>query len=307
MSATGVRRILVSGATGKQGGSVVRALLARPPPFEIEILALTRKATSASAQKLAQNPEVKIISGDLDNVPAIFEATGGKDSIWGVFSVQVPSMKKLQEGVVDREVKQGCDLFDESLKMGVKHFVYSAVDRGGEPKSWDTPTKVAHFITKRDVELHMRNHTQAVSNMTYTIIRPVAFFENLAPNFIGRAFAAMWAQMGQRRLQFCSTVDVGRFAALAFADPESEDFKNKAFAIAGDEITQEEGNAKFSRVLGRPMVQTYWFLASFIQWMVSDLGIMFRWFKDDGYGADVAWCKKMNPEMLDFETWLKME
>ena len=84
------RAILVSGATGKQGGALVNTLIQENAPFEI--LALTRDATSASAQKLAKkSPKIKLVQGDLSNIDAVFAAAKEATSlpIWGVFSVQV--------------------------------------------------------------------------------------------------------------------------------------------------------------------------------------------------------------------------
>lgn len=302
--AFGTKRVLVTGATGKQGGAVVKALLASPQPFEI--LALTRNTKSKSAQALASKPNVKVIAGDLDDVDAIFESVGGKNSVWGVFLITMPSMKKLKEGVVDKEVKQGTSLFDAAQENGVKHFVFSSVDRGGDVKSWDTPTKIPHFITKHQIELHIRDKINT-SQMSYTIIRPVAFMDNEQPGQFGRLFAAMWAQMGNTKLQLVATKDIGVFAAKALANAESDDFKNQAISIAGDSLTQAEANEVFWTVLKRPMVQSYWVLAYLLKWVISDVGVMFKWFEDDGYGADLEKCKRLNPELLNFETWVKEE
>lgn len=304
-TADSVRRILISGATGKQGNAVLQALLANPPPFDYEILALTRKAKSPSAQRLASNPKVKVIEGNLDNVPAIFEAAGGKGSVWGVFSMQLPSMKKLKEGVVDREVTQGCALFDGAVANGAKHFVYSGVDRGGE-KSFDNHTPIPHFRTKCDVELHIRDKVKE-TDLTWTILRPVAFMDNLAPNFIGRVFAAMWAQMGLKKLQLVAVKDVGIIAAQALAHSENEEYRNKAITLVGDDLSQAEASGIFTQVKGRQMIQSYWFIANFVKWMVPDLGIMFKWFEDEGYGGNIEKCRKLNPGMLDFKMWLAQE
>lgn len=306
MSSTEVRRILVCGATGQQGGAVVKALLAKPPLFPHEILAVTRKASSPAAQKLALNPKIKVIEGDLDHSSAIFEKAGGKGSVWGVFLVTLPSMKKLQPGVEDKEVTQGKAVVDAALENGVKHFVFSSVDRGGEEESWSTPTNIPHFITKHDIELYLRDKTNG-SAMTYTILRPVAFMDNYKPGFFGRFFAAAWAQMGQKKLQLVATSDIGTFAAQALSDAENAEYKNKALGLAGDEITQDEGNQAMWDAKHRPMVQSYWLLVSFFKWMVADVGIMFKWFETDGYGCDLQKCRKLNPNMKDFKTWLEEE
>lgn len=84
--------VLITGATGKQGGSVIRSLIKRNAPFQI--LALTRNAQSASALKLAQlSPKITLVEGDLNDPAAIFKNARSKlpasVPIWGVFSVQV--------------------------------------------------------------------------------------------------------------------------------------------------------------------------------------------------------------------------
>lgn len=87
------RPILVTGATGKQGGAVIDALLASSSAKDFIILAVTRNADSASAKKLVERG-VRIVKGDLNNVEAIFKeaAQVAKEPIWGVFSVQVSKL-----------------------------------------------------------------------------------------------------------------------------------------------------------------------------------------------------------------------
>jgi uncharacterized protein YbjT (DUF2867 family) len=85
-----MRAVLITGATGKQGGSVIRSLVARNAPFEI--LAVTRNPQSSSAQRLAKlSPNIKLVEGDLDKPLGIFQKAQNvtKTPIWGVFSVQV--------------------------------------------------------------------------------------------------------------------------------------------------------------------------------------------------------------------------
>ena len=84
------RALLVTGATGKQGGAVVKALLGAKADFQI--LAVTRDPSSQSAQRLAnKSPTIKLVAGNLDDCDAIFKAAKAVSSepIWGVYSVQV--------------------------------------------------------------------------------------------------------------------------------------------------------------------------------------------------------------------------
>lgn len=86
------RTILITGATGKQGGSVIEALLKEKA--DVEILAVTRDSSSSGAQKLkAKSSSIKLVEGNLDDVEKIFDNahTASSQPIWGVFSVQVNS------------------------------------------------------------------------------------------------------------------------------------------------------------------------------------------------------------------------
>jgi uncharacterized protein YbjT (DUF2867 family) len=307
-----VRKILVTGATGKQGGALVDALVANPPPYPHEILALTRNTDSSTAKALAsKSKNITLVAGDLNDCDAIFAKAGGPGSVWGVFSMQLQAM--LQKGMgEDVEEKQGIALLDAALSAGVKHFVYSSVDRGGS-NSINEPTNIPHFISKHKVEEHLlatlNDPDKNKQGMTYTLLRPVAFYDNLTPDFMGKAFAAMWSNMGNVKLQLVGTRDIGIFAALAFSNVESdpETYRNKAISLAGDELTQAEGSQVFEKVYGKKMPSTFGLVGSMIEYMVKEMGTMFKWFKDVGYKADIAENKRLNPSMRNFETWLREE
>ena len=169
------KTILVTGATGKQGGGVIDALLAQGAD-KWEILAVTRTASSGSAQKLAsKSPSIKLVEGNLDDVPSLFQAALQKTTqpIWGVYSVQVSQGKGVTH---EGEIAQGKALIDESLKVGVKHFVYSSVDRGGDEVSWEVETPIPHFQSKYHLERYLRDQASG-TDMGWTILRPVAFMD----------------------------------------------------------------------------------------------------------------------------------
>lgn len=91
--------ILITGATGNQGGALVSALLQADNLSQYDLLAVTRDTQSQKASKL-QNQGVRLVKGDLEDVPAIFQEVKkvleeSKQSVWGVFSVQVRSASLL--------------------------------------------------------------------------------------------------------------------------------------------------------------------------------------------------------------------
>lgn len=200
----------------------------------------------------------------------------------------------------ESEVKQGKDLIEESVKNGVKQFVYSSVERGGDEHSWNNPTPIEHFKSKHEIEHHLKDHA---GSMGWTILRPVAFMDNLAPGFPHKVFlTAMRDTLNGKSNQWVATSDIGLFAAQAFEKPE--EWNHKALGLAGDELTFDQQSKAFENKTGYPAGTTFSFLGATLKYMVTDLGIMLNWFGSDGYKADIPKLRKMNPNMMDFETWL---
>jgi len=307
------KTLLITGATGRQGGAVIDALLASPNP-DFTILAVTRDTSSAAAKRLgSKSPSIRLIQGDLDDIPALFRSalkeSPNKD-IWGVYSVQVSMGTNV---TVESEIAQGKNMVDAALEHGVSHFVYSSVERGGDEASWDNTTPIPHFQTKYHIEQHLRDRagearpstSRPPGKMGWTILRPVAFMDNLVPGFPTKVFlAAMRNYIGQdgKKVQWVYTGDIGRFAAKAFNAPAEWD--GRAMGIAGDELTFDELSRAFGRATGSPAPVTYGLLGSVLTYAVKEVGLMIGWFGSDGYRADVEACRAECKEMLDMETWL---
>ncbi|EED18341.1 nucleoside-diphosphate-sugar epimerase family protein [Talaromyces stipitatus ATCC 10500] len=291
--------VLITGATGKQGGALIRSLILRKAPFEI--LAVTRNPTSASAQKLANlSPNIKLVEGDLGNPGVIFQNAQRLTAslIWGVYSVQAAIGNNAEES-------QGKALIDESIKQKVKFFVYSSVDRGGKDRSFTNPTNIPHFIKKHNIEHHLVDRTKDGS-MDWVILRPTAFYENLTPDFLGKVFTTCFKiALTGKPLQLVATSDIGFFGADAFMHPEQ--YKGKAVSLAGDELTFDGMKSIFEQRTGLPLPTTFRPVCSFFMAMMKDMGYMFKWLRDEGYGADISSIRALNPEMKDFATWLEKE
>ncbi|UPK95382.1 hypothetical protein LCI18_006317 [Fusarium solani-melongenae] len=290
------RNLLIIGATGKQGGSVVEAVLARFSK-DFTILAVTRNAQSPSAIHLTKKSSaVKLVEGNLDDVPSLLRAANKVASgpIWGVYSVQ-------------GEIRQGKALIDESIKNHVKHFVYSSVDRGGNERSWTNPTEVPHFKTKHQIEHHLRNSTaNGKSAMGWTILRPVIFLDNITPDFQAKVFmTSLRSTIKDKPLQWIATSDIGVFAAEAFANPER--FNKQAIGLAGEKLTFEELNQRFKNVTGTGVGTTVGLLGKALKAGVKEVGVMLDWFKEDGYNVDMQLAKSVHPHIKDVEAWLKLD
>jgi uncharacterized protein YbjT (DUF2867 family) len=283
------KKVLITGATGKQGGAVIEALLASKAPFQI--LALTRDASKA--QSLASKENVIVIEGDVTNPTSIFEAN---KPIYGVFCVTVPG----KEGAEEAQAKP---LIDESVKNGVEQFVFSSLDRGGPGKSEKNPTNIAHFASKHRIEEYLKEKSGNGSKMSYTILRPVAFMDNLNPtSFFGKGFASLWAGLGDKPLQLISVRDTGLFGARAFTDPS---FRGRAIGLAGDELTLAQGKKVFKDTMGYDLPETFGFVGAGIKFMVKEVGTMFNWFRDEGYAVNIPELRKEEPRLQDFSKWLK--
>ncbi|KAJ5702184.1 nucleoside-diphosphate-sugar epimerase family protein [Penicillium malachiteum] len=296
--------ILVTGATGKQGGSVVDKLLERDA--DVEILAVTRDASSNGAQRLkSKSSKIQLVEGNLDEPEAIFASAKQVTSqpIWGVFSVQ-EQVPVLTASVQDAEERQGKILVDAALKNDVKFFVYSSVDRGGD-SSYENPTDVPHFISKHNIEHHLVEKTRG-TDMRWTILRPVAFLDAFSPDFTGKFFTTTWKTIvREKKFQTICLSDIGFFAAEAFLNPD--EWKNKFLSLAGDSLTFEEMSKIFYAKTGRRVPTTFGFICTFALWWLPDFGKMFHWFYNSGFGADIPALRKMHPGLKNFETWLETE
>src|SRR5215468_6669555 len=222
--------VLVTGATGRQGGAVIRHML----PKGWKLRALTRNPNNHSAQELARKG-VEVVQGDLEDPASLDRASRG---VYGIYSVQ-----DFWAIGAKREVLQGKNLADAAKKAGVKHFVYSSV--GGAERN----TGIPHWESKWQVEKHIRQLA-----LPATIFRPAAFMDMyyLDQVEIGILKGKLAAPMrGDKPYQTIATNDIGAFVALAFERPS--EFIGSELEIAWRELTSIEAAKVFSRVLGKPV------------------------------------------------------
>lgn len=263
------RALIVTGATGKQGGALISALLAQPKqPFQI--YAVTRNAQSASAQALATKPNVHVIQGKFDEPAAIFAQV--EDQPWGLFSVTMPLAGP------ETEERQGKMMTKAALDAGVRHIVFTSTERGGQVESDSNTTNIPHFVSKFNVEQDIMTRSKEMGS-TWTFLRPVAFMENLSNDFLGKGFLAMWRLNGMdRKLQLISIKDIGKVAAQAFLNAGDDDYRNRAISLAGDEISPNQAAMIFQETTGQTIPSTFDFVGTGLRWMLKkQLGLMFDW------------------------------
>ena len=274
------RLILVTGATGQQGGAVARKLLERG--FAVRVL--TRDTQKPAAKELA-GLGAEVVEGDLDDRASIERALEG---VRGVFSVQ-----QFAETGVEGEVRQGKALADAAKETGVEHFVYSSV--GSAHKE----TGIPHFDSKWEVEEHARG-----IGLPCTVLRPVFFMQNwewMREPILGGALPQPLDP--EKPLQNVAVEDIGTFAALAFENPDQ--WIGREVDLAGDEMTMTDIAGAFSRVTGREVsyVQTPW--DQFEEQMGEEFAVMYRWFDDVGYEADIGALRSEHPGLTSLEDYLR--
>jgi NmrA-like family len=116
---------------------------------------------------------------------------------------------------------------------------------------------------------------------------------------------ALHNELGEKRLQWIATADIGIFAALAFENPSK--YNHKAIGLAGDDLNVDELSTAFGKKTGNALTPTFWFLGTALTTLVGEMRAMLKWFASDGYGADIQKCRNMNPKLMDFETWIEKE
>lgn len=274
--------ILVTGATGQQGGAVARHLLRDG----WSVRALVRDPESAAAQALAAQGAA-LVQGDLNDPATLESAT--RDA-YGVFSVQ---NFWLPDVGYEGEVRQGVAVADAAAAAGVRHFVYSSVgaaDRGMGQQ---------HFASKWAIEQYIQQ-----LDLPATIVRPVAFMENYnwsRPQISNGVFTS-WGIRPDKTLQTVAVEDIGGFVALVFANPA--EFIGQTVELAGDELTEADMAATLARVIGRPVaVEMPAIPEGFAP--SEEQQAMFAFFNGEAYTADIPALRRRYPGLRSFEAFLR--
>jgi uncharacterized protein YbjT (DUF2867 family) len=261
---TNDRKVLVTGATGKQGGAVARELLARG----YHIRAMTRKPQEENARLLAKLG-AEITQGDFDDADSLARAL--KDQ-WGVFAVQ-----NTWEAGVKGEEEQGKRFAKIAREAGIQHFVYSSVG------SAHRRTGIPHFENKWRVEETIRS----LAFPSYTVMRPAFFMENLRSPWFKPGIDQGKLTVGIKPttvLQMIAVEDIGKYGAWAFDNHEQ--LNGRAFDIAGDAKTMPQTAKTISKAAGRKIEFVPTPIEE-VRKVSEDYAIMLEWFDAVGYDADI--------------------
>jgi uncharacterized protein YbjT (DUF2867 family) len=257
------RTVLITGATGKQGGATARALAGKG----FKLRAMTRNPGSDAAKAVASETGAELVRGDLNDAASL---KGALEGAWGVFAVQ-----NTWEAGVEGEEEQGKRIATVAREAGVQHYVYASVG------SAHRKTGIPHFDNKYRVEDTVRG----LGFPSHVILRPVFFMENLpSPWFLNgdNLYAAMPPAL---KLQMIAVSDIGRHAARAFTDAAT--LNRREIDLAGDSATMPEAAAALSKGLGRTITFVQIPIAE-VRKNSDDFATMLEWFDRVGYDVDIA-------------------
>jgi uncharacterized protein YbjT (DUF2867 family) len=282
------RIVLVTGATGAQGGSVARHLLALG---QYTVRCLTRHPESEKASAL-RAAGAQVVGGDLDNVPSLVAALRG---VWGVFGVT-----NFWEHF-DKERQQGTNLIDAVSQAGVRYFVYSSLPPAGRISG----LRVPHFDIKADLEAEARRR-----NLPCAFTHVAFYYENfiafLPPRKQPDGSYLVSFPQGDTRLAAVGVEDVGGVVAPMFARPS--DFLGRTIGIVGDDRPPADYAAIMSRTLGvtvryQHMPREQFAALGFPG--ADDLANMFDFNRLHlpNRRADLELSRQLYPAMQSFEVW----
>lgn len=240
--------VLVTAATGRQGGGTARALLA---DGRARVRALVREPDAPNARALAA-AGAELVVGDLDDPASLRAACVG---VRAVFSMQAPIMTAT--GVdFSKERAQGVNLVEAAHAAGVGTFVHTATSGVGDHRrveGWAEGRWKAQEVYWEN-KLATCELVRSTGFRHSTIILPSTFMDHvmLEPaGFIG-GLRLVTVVEADRPLGFIAPDDVGAAAAAALLDPAR--FDGVTLQLAGDVLSLREATAILARLDGKPYV-----------------------------------------------------
>jgi uncharacterized protein YbjT (DUF2867 family) len=301
------RIIAVLGATGSQGGGLVRAILA-DPHGGFAARAITRDIHSDKAKELAALG-AEVVHGDVDDVESLKKAFHGAYGaycvtfFWNHFSPE-------------KEIANATNMAEAAKAAGVKHVIWSTLEdtRKHIPLSDNRmPTlqgkyKVPHFDAKGEADEVFTKLGLPVTFLLTTFYWDNAIYFGMGPKKGADGKYAITFPMGNKKMAGIAAADIGKVAYGIFKDSK---WIGKTVAIAGEHLTGAEMAAKYSKALGIDVhynAVTPEAYRGFGFPGAEDLGNMFQFYADfEEYFCGVRnleAVRALNPALLTFDAWL---
>ncbi|MBF9239562.1 NmrA/HSCARG family protein [Hymenobacter sp. BT683] len=300
--------ITVFGATGAQGGGLVRAIL-EDPQSEFAVRAVTRHPDSEKARALEQLG-AEIFRADIDDPNAIRQAMQGA---YGAFCVTF----FWEHFSPEREDAEARQMAEAAKDAGLQHVIWSTLE---DTRQWiplddnRMPTLHGHYKVPHTDAKGAANHYFSDLGVPTTFLLTSFYWENFIyfgmgpkPNPDGKL--AITLPMGQEKLATIAAEDIGKCAYGIFK--KGREMIGKTVGIAGAHLTGTEMARALTQALGREVVynevppEVY---RSFGFPGAEDLGNMFQFDRDFApvclKARDVSFSRQLNPKLQTFEQWL---
>lgn len=301
--------IAVLGATGAQGGGLVRAILG-DESGEFTARAITRNLDSDKAKALA-DMGAEVVAADLDDYEGLKKAFTGA---YGVFAVT----NFWEHFSAEKETAQAASIAKAAKETNVQHTIWSTLE---DTRKWvplddnRMPTlggnyKVPHFDSKGEAEKHFTD-----LNLPVTFLLTSFYWENfiyfgLGPKKGEDGKLALSLPMGDKKLPGIAVEDIGKSAYAIFN--KGNEFVGKKVGISGGHLTGKEMADSFTKALGQEVIYNavpFDTFRSFGFPGAEDLGNMFQFkhdFEDYFCGArSLEFSKSLNPSFQNFDSWLE--
>ncbi|MFO0437694.1 MAG: NmrA/HSCARG family protein [Phenylobacterium sp.] len=268
----------VLGATGGQGGAVVRALLSRGQA----VRALTRRPESAAALALAREG-VEVVQADLDHPESLPPALRGCSGVFSVQDFYAPGV-----GLAG-EIRQGRALIAAARSAGVPHIVQSTMGDGR------TPGGPAHFLSKAVLEQDLRK-----SGLGWTFLGTVWFLDNLLnpamhPSLI---FPVLSGSLEPSTpFQMLALEDLGWVAAEALGNPDA--WVGRKINLAGDVLSVVQMKHAYRQAAGR-RPKSWSMPAPLFRRMAPEFAAQLKWHNEVGFAFDAKPLRGLKPYARTF-------
>jgi len=250
------RLVVVIGATGAQGGSVISTLL-KDPSYKLR--AVTRNPTSEAAQKLSTQG-VEIVSANLDDKFSLIAAFRGANIIfavtnfWETFATQGPVAAE------SNDFTQGKNLADAAASTStLEHYIWSAIPSG--LSITNGKASVPHFEGKAKVDDYIIHSLPDLATkttflwVTYYGLNNL-YFPMLVPNFIKSSgkYVVMWPVAEDTLVTTIGSpyVNVGLFVEGVLKNPELC-LPSKYVLAESDTVTTGELVKLLADISGKPI------------------------------------------------------
>ncbi|MCI3220676.1 NmrA family NAD(P)-binding protein [Streptomyces sp. NP-1717] len=293
--------VLVTGATGRQGGATARALISAGVP----VRALVRDRATERARAV-EALGAELVTGDLHDRDSVVRAAKGARA---VFSVQMPAMTG--DGFdFEGEVAQGVNLVEGAKAAGVRQFVHTSVTGAGQhtrAPGW-AEGRWASMEPTLGAKSAIQDRVREAGFPRWTLLKPGTFMENFLPSmkFLlprGVEGGLVSVLKPETRLSLVAVDDIGRAAAAAVDAPER--FDRVELELAGDHLSMTEIAGVLSRALGTHLAAPDMTEEEALAAGMPPMGATHEWMNVVGQPARPEFARDLGIPLTRFEEWAR--